>query len=71
MFFFGAVVTGIVEDADALWISCLAVAVILVVLAGVASVLACRSEIRRARGEQSQSGRQQETPPGDVAAHYA
>ena len=62
-----AVVTGIVEDKDALWKSSLAVVGLLVVLTAVSSVFACRHATGEARDDQRRSG-QQETP-ADFAAY--
>ncbi|CAM9943033.1 unnamed protein product [Pylaiella littoralis] len=63
--FIGAVVVGIVEDIGALWKSSLAVVCLLVVLAAVASVFACRPTNCGARSEQGQSGG---SPADEIAA---
>lgn len=60
-----AVVTGIVEDKDALWKSSLGVCCFFMVFSVVASVLACSRD-----REQAQSGSQHGTPE-DVAAAFA
>lgn len=66
---FGAIVTGIVEDEDVLWQTCLAAAGLSLALAVVATAFAYRFGTRGARGAQSQI-HQHETP-ADVVALFA
>lgn len=66
LLFTTAVVAGIVEDNIALWASALAVSCVLLALAVVASVFACRSMLR----SDERVGRE-ETPADDGVAAFA